>query len=372
MRTAGPAEPFGSHGRGRIRQIGAKDVDALAAGAQLLSGGGDGGDGAAEAVGLMLRKALTDSGPVPLVTPSELASTSRAAVVSCIGTPTALDQRPLVVSELVRAIRRVELRSGPGVDAVMPWQCGGLPALFAVLAASRLGLPLIDADTVGRGYRTLTRSMVTVIGADASPVALADGRGATIVINGMDTRDLDLLLGNVLPKLGGWAVMAARPLVVGDTARALLTGSLSRTYELGELLRAGDRAEMAKRHGVRTLFHGRVAEVQRRMFRNRPAGTVVIEHAELPDRVMRVEMQSEFLAVLEDGWPLACTPDLICLLEHGTAACLTPDQLRCGLQVDVLGLPCHPQWRSERGLALSGPRSFGYDFEYTEMDGKRW
>ena len=30
--------------------------------------------------------------------------------------------------------------------------------------------------------------------------------------------------------------------------------------------------------------------------------------------------------------------------------------------------PCDRIWRSARGLALAGPRSFGYDFDYVPIE----
>jgi len=36
--------------------------------------------------------------------------------------------------------------------------------------------------------------------------------------------------------------------------------------------------------------------------------------------------------------------------------------------VIVLGIPCHAQWRTARGIELGGPGHFGYDLEYVPIE----
>lgn len=78
---------------------------------------------------------------------------------------------------------------------------------------------------------------------------------------------------------------------------------------------------------------------------------------------------ASLIARTEDGTPKAITPDLICLLDLETGQPITTEQIRYGFRVIVFGLPCNPQWRSDHGLELVGPRYFGYELDY-ESDRK--
>jgi uncharacterized protein len=347
-----------------VWQITEADVETLAAGARLLGAGGGGEMGLAI---LYLRRALRENGPVPVLHPTELLPGQHASAVGACGSVTVHHERPMEGNELIRALREVERRSGVKADAVACWQIGGTPALFAATVAAKLGLPLVDADVAGRGCSNYVRTIFTVTGVDFTPAAFTNDRGSSLVVNGVDTYALDRMIYPVLPALGGWAFMAGRPMSRDELITTLVPGSFTKACELGRLLSSGDREEMAARYGVRTLFHGKVIEVQRRIFRGFPAGTAVIEHADQQDRVLRVEMQAEYLAVMEDGRALACVPDLISVLEHETNMCLMTEQLRYGLWVEVLGMPCVSQWRSDKGLEVFGPRAFGYDFDHVPM-----
>jgi DUF917 family protein len=65
---------------------------------------------------------------------------------------------------------------------------------------------------------------------------------------------------------------------------------------------------------------------------------------------------------------LACVPDLICLVEAETGEPITTEQLRYGLRVVVLAIPCTSRLRTSESLKVVGPAAFGYpEIEYKPM-----
>jgi DUF917 family protein len=42
--------------------------------------------------------------------------------------------------------------------------------------------------------------------------------------------------------------------------------------------------------------------------------------------------------------------------------------LRYGFRVTVIGIPCDAKWRTPQGIALGGPRHFGYDIEFVPVE----
>jgi DUF917 family protein len=104
--------------------------------------------------------------------------------------------------------------------------------------------------------------------------------------------------------------------------------------------------------------------------------------AQLPDehtitseiRHLVIPFQNEFLyAAYADATgtseeEIICTvPDLISVLgEDGEA--IGSQELRYGLNVDVIGIPAHPLWSGdERGLKVGGPAGFGLDMKWTSL-----
>jgi len=56
------------------------------------------------------------------------------------------------------------------------------------------------------------------------------------------------------------------------------------------------------------------------------------------------------------------------MIDSETGEPVTTEELSYGSRVDVLGLPCAPQWRTEAGLELGGPAFFEYDIEYIPIE----
>ena len=86
---------------------------------------------------------------------------------------------------------------------------------------------------------------------------------------------------------------------------------------------------------------------------------------------MRVDIQNENLIAFEDGVPLATVPDLITLMDIETGVPMTTESLGFGQRLHVIGMPAHPRWITPDGLALAGPRAFGYDLDYVPLGGLR-
>jgi len=121
--------------------------------------------------------------------------------------------------------------------------------------------------------------------------------------------------------------------------------------------------------GAFSLVSGKISDVERRIIRGFARGSVVIEGAgEDAGRLIRLELQNENLVALERGRLLASVPDLITVLDSETAEAIATERIRYGQRVTVIAFACDPVWRTERGIAVAGPRAFGYDFDYQPVE----
>ena len=59
------------------------------------------------------------------------------------------------------------------------------------------------------------------------------------------------------------------------------------------------------------MFSGKIVDIERRTTQGFARGTVILEHITDPDRVMRIEIQNEYLIAFENDVPVLTVPDLI-------------------------------------------------------------
>jgi hypothetical protein len=117
------------------------------------------------------------------------------------------------------------------------------------------------------------------------------------------------------------------------------------------------------------LFEGKVTDVQRDLTTGFVRGKAQFEGI---DRYrgtgFRLDFQNENLVGILDGEPSAMVPDLITVLDRETGSPITTEHLRYGQRVVIIGMPCAPIWRTEKGLAQVGPRYFKYDIDYVPIE----
>lgn len=350
-----------------MQQVDSADVDDLALGAAVL---GCGGGGDPHLAGLMLRRAIATHGPVPVARAAEVPGDGLVLPVAVSGAPAVLVEKFPGEGDARRALEAMQRYAGRQGVAVLPLGIGAIATLFAVVAAAEAGLPCIDADGTRRSFPRLETTLFTLAGIDVSPVCVVGALGNTVVIDAQDNRTGERLTRAAVAELGMVATVAAYPMSGRQCQEHAALGSLSRCREVGRLLRAvhagapGARADFLAATGAEVLFGGRVTDVLRRTSRGWTRGTATLEHLTTRDRLLRVDFQNENLVVTEGGRAVATVPDVITLLDVDTGWPVTTDGVTYGQRVEVLVMPAHERWRRPDGLALAGPRAFGYELDY--------
>ena len=343
------------------------DVDDLAAGAAVL---GSGGGGETYIPTLMAVEAIRHHGPVPMVHPSELDPGGLILPVGAIGAPIAMAEKFPSGQEFAAAIAVLERHLGRTGVGVLPIEVAGGAALLPIAAAAVAGLPVVDGDTMRRAFPKVELTQLGLAGISASPMVLVDVKGNTVLIEGRDNVDVERLARTAVGEMGMIAIVVAYPTSAGQIEEFAIPGSLTYCLELGRRIRSSQTIdpdsynELLDHFMGRLIFTGKVGEINRRNERAGPRGTFTLEHLHAPDRVMRIDFQSENLVAIEDGLPVVTVPDLISLVDSETGSPMTTESLDYGQRVHVLALPAHERWHTPEGIALAGPRAFGYDLDY--------
>ncbi|WP_158303233.1 DUF917 domain-containing protein [Prauserella endophytica] len=350
-----------------MNAVTAEDLPTLAAGAHLLASGA----GRTDVDGVLhwLSALLTEHGPVPLVQPDELAPDTACAAIGLVGSVTALAELPMVGDEPLQVVRALEARLGTKLGAVAALDAATANALTPVAAAASLGLPLVDCDGMGRVFPLIHQTSFALAGVSLTPLAAVGATGDTLILDATPER-AERLLRAAVNVSGGWMLTAMYPTTTARLPSAGIVGSISRAIAVGRaLLDATDTDDLAIRlkaqAGSRVLGTGRVVELEHR---TRPADTghpaypssiVVRSHAE-PVRLIRLEAQNELLLALVDGAVAAAVPDIICLLDPHDGHVIDVESVTVGSEVQVVVVPAADVWHTPQGLALVGPRSFGF------------
>ena len=356
-----------------MKKIGLQELSDIALGAALLGSGG-GGD---PYIGkLMAHGAIKDCGPVTMLSTDEIPDDALVLPIAMMGAPTVLGEKAANGNEYRLLYDMVKQFYGKDFFAVMPMEAGGVNSMLPFAAAARLGLPLVDADGMGRAFPELQMVTFTIGGVSATPLALTDEKGNTSMIKTISNKWTEDIARVICMACGG-SVSVALYIMNGKTLKEFgVKDIVSRTQMLGEAIRgakntAGKSPEQAFLEAAEgyKIFAGKISDVQREVKGGFNFGKVVLEGiAGDKGKQAEVEFQNENLITRVDGIVKATTPDLISLVDTETFVPVPTDALKYGKRVMVVALECYPLWRTPKGIELVGPRYFGYDVDYVPVE----
>jgi len=348
------------------------DPDALRALSRGCAILGAGGGGDAYVTLLQALQATEDFGPVTLVDLDELPDDALIMPCAGIGATTVILEKFENGDEGVRLRDHLQRMTGRPVAALMAIEIGGGNGVLPITWAARIGLPVVDADGIGRSFPEVPQVTMHLAGIPASPAVMTDERGNLALFRTISGDWMERLERAAAVEFGGAASSAEFSLTAAQARRATVRNSVSKAIRIGEALAEAKTspvdALMAELDAFK-LVTGKVLDVERHTTSGFVRGSVVIEGlGEDADRLIRLELQNENLVALERGRVLASVPDLITVLDSETAEAILTETIRYGQRVTLIAFACDPVWRTERGIDVAGPRVFGYDFDYRPVE----
>jgi hypothetical protein len=347
-------------------------IQDIALGASLLGAGG-GGD---PYIGkLMALSAVREHGPVKLISMDEVPDEDLVVPVAMMGAPAVMTEKLPNGQEFVRAFKALERNRGKKVFATLPIEAGGVNSMVPIAVAAQLGLPMVDADGMGRAFPELQMVTFHLHGISAAPMTMTDEKGNNVLLEVINNKWAENIARSVTVAMGATAMVGLYSMNGAQLKQSGIGGIISYSEQIGRIIREARQSgesptrRLAEFTGGFHLFQGKIEDVERNTQGGFNRG--VVRFAGIDDdkgRMLEVDFQNENLIARIDGEPVAMTPDLICLLDMDTGVPLTTESLKYGRRAHLLALPCHEQWRTEKGIATVGPRYFGYDYDYVPVE----
>lgn len=356
------------------RQIGIEEIKQIATGASLLGSGGGGNPYIGK---LMAISAIKEHGPVTVLDPNEVPDDAFIVSAANIGAPAVAMEKFPNGREFEDAFRMFEDYTGKKVYGTFPVEAGGINSMMPIIAGAKMGLPVVDADGMGRAFPELQMTTFDLAGHPVTPMALADERGNTAMISTCDSKWAEKVARQVTVAMGATSTSAICGVTGKDIREAGVLGIMSFCQKIGQLIEnANDfnstaealNALLKLTHGF-LLMSGKIVDISHVTRGGFNFGTTTIEGLDTDSgRTGKIDFQNENLMMSVDGEVLVTSPDLIMMVDSETLLPVTNEEAHYGKRVHVVGLPANEKWRTPEGIACVGPRYFKYDVDYVPIE----
>jgi DUF917 family protein len=349
----------------------------IAAGAAIMGTGG-GGD---PLIGrLLVQQALDDGLTVEIVTPDELDDDAFVIATAMMGAPSVVVEKLANGTEAVASLRTLEEHLGKSADATVPMECGGLNSMIPLLVAARAGIPVVDADGMGRAFPELQMETFGVYGISGSPLVISDEKGHSVLVDtGSDNVRMEKFARAVTIEMGGASFIAEYPMSGADLKRTGIPHTLSLAGEIGRAIREARAAHAdpfaalvasveSSIYGYATsLLEGKVIDVERSIVAGFTQGRVVLAPFD-GGELLTIDFRNENVVARRDGRVVAIVPDLITVLDLESCTAITTEALRFGQRVRVVGISTPAIMRSPQALRVWGPHAFGVEDPWVPLE----
>lgn len=277
--------------------------------------------------------------------------------------------------ELVRAIIELQEYMGVKFSGVLPMEIGGINSPAPASAATNLGIPLIDGDYSGRAVPEIAQVTPVLNGHSLTPIVSCDKWGNVVLIKEGSNNEMVEALGKAASTTAFVICGQCGVVLKGsDMKKVIIPGTLTKAYQLGRSIREARelgndpvQAVINEADGW-LLFKGVVVEKDWEDKEGYLQGTCIIKGVgEFANHTYRIWYKNENHITWLDEKPHVLSPDLIEVVELKTAEPITNTDLNEGDEVAVVGMK-NEIFRTEKGLAILGPKHFGFDYEYVPIE----
>lgn len=358
-------------------KLSTEDLIDVGRGAAFLGTGG-GGD---PYIGRMLAtSAIQEFGMPEIIEPEDLDDDAFVCTVAMLGAPTVLVEKAACGDDVDLVISRLEKYCGRKVDAILPVEIGGVNSMLPIMAAARSGLPLVNADGMGRAFPEIQMVSFNIYGISCTPAVIADDHLNSFIIETGTAKRAEDLVRVASIEMGCSVILSSYSMSGADVKRTSVQGTMTLALEIGRAIARGRQSGKAvdelqsylrstKYYSqCKVLFEGKVSDLRRETRQGFAIGYCQLSAMDGSGQQVEVTFRNEHLMAKKDGKVLAIVPDLICLVDNETAEPVPVESLKYGQRLSVLGVSAPPILRSEEALKVVGPASFGLDEEFVPVE----
>ena len=282
-----------------------------------------------------------------------------------------------VEDPIAEAVSLLESRMGEKLAGTVSTEIGGGNTAACLAIAGKMGIPMIDGDLMGRAGPELHQSTMQIFHFSMAPSAIVSETGNRILVESYSSiDDYEAVARYVSVVSGGHAAVVDSPLTKSKAKDCVIPGTVSQCMAIGKARRAAKEQDrdpvsgiMAELENARRLLRGKVEKYTWKDEKGFLYGEAAVAGTgEWRGKRFKSWIMNEHIMGWADDKPAVMPPDLFMFLNPSSGFAITNDALKEGMEVEIVGASVPRVWRKPEGIAVFGPRHFGFDYDYVPFE----
>lgn len=348
-----------------MQKIENKDLKSLAIGAGIISSGGGGSCD----LGLKIAQSMLQQyGPASMISLGDIKPDDIIIPIAYVGAPLVELEKISSGTEFDEMFRQIEKLFGKKPRAIMPAEIGGANALVPFFISQKLGIPVLDADGMGRAFPELQMCSFFYHDLNPTPTFIGNDAGLCVTITSDKPTNIERIARDITISFGSSAAIAIYAMTGAQAAKAVIANSITNAIQIGQVIERATQqqlnvlTELCIHTNAQVVAIGSIVDIKQTVSDGFLKGEVTIQTTD--DQEIKILFQNEYLAVIQNSGYLATTPDIVMLVHAHTGLPISTEALTFALSIAIIVLPAPEIWKTPRGLQLVGPQYFGYPTTY--------
>ncbi len=270
------------------------------------------------------------------------------------------------------ALEAVEKLMGREVSAMISTELGADNTAIAFYTAAMTDRIILNGDPAGRSVPGLQHSTYYLDNIPMYPMGACTDFGEAMVLTYLpnDMRGEDILRAVASASRNSVAIVD-HIAPAKDIGASVIRGAITRAEKIGKAFREAVSVEsnlgdtVTEAAGGKRIFNGVIRENTYETRDGYTFGDMYITgEGDFKDHELHIWYQNENIMSYLDGKVYVTVPELVVVLDLDNKSPQMNPYARAGEHVDVLCLPADKPWMTEKGLAVFGPKSFGFEKEW--------
>lgn len=264
------------------------------------------------------------------------------------------------------------------IGAVVPIELGGANTPGPLAAGVLNGIPCVDGDYTGRAIPEILQTTPYIAGKKLWPVASVDEFDNVCLIKDTINYRMVERIGKLIASGGyGLAGQAGFLMTGKEMKEVIIPGTLTECYNLGKMIREANENnlnpvdEILKNLNGHLMATGVVIDKETKDELGYYWGTHTIAGRDnFEGNTYKVWFKNENHVMWKNDIPTITSPDIIVIVNSKTGEPYANPELAIGEEISVIGIGARKEFINKKGIGVLGPRYFGFDFDYINIDEK--